>query len=348
MKKKQIAIDSTNGGNGDVWMRLVGFYAMADLLPGLKIEVLIPPFLRSLARFTFGDRLSIVENGFEKIKLQYSGLGLRDLLKGIAKGNRYVMPYQRAVIHDKKNRLVKDSLNIMLFNIANAFGLVHLPAWNYITLYQGYLDVIGIPAFKKIGYDQFVTQLKADYKHIYAKLQHNVPVSPPLNLPFDLQLNTLVFPTGTSRQFIPAWWAKAYLPDAYYAFFFKDKDALKFEELGLKIIYFYEQPGDIILLSQQAGWTISTDSFPSHLLQYASKRCTITITEVLQSRIISPVFEGLVVDSQASCHPCLHLDRKNHPTCVAGYTECINWKHEKYIADILKSVPSIALNDFAG
>ena len=348
MDRKIITVDCSNGGNGDVWMRLVGFYVMAGLLPELHLQILIPKFLRTLARFTFGDRLSIVENGFEKIKIQYSGLGLRDLVKGIAKGNRYVMPYQRAVIHDKKNRQVKDSLNIMLFNIADAFGLVHLPAWNYITLYQGYLDVIGIPAFKKIGYDQFVTQLKADYKHIYAKLQHNVPVSPPLNLPFDLKLNTLIFPTGTSRQFIPAWWAKAYLPDAYYAFFFKDKDALKFEELGLKIIYFYEQPGDIILLSQQAGWTISTDSFPSHLLQYASKRCTITITEVLHSRIISPVFEGLVVDSQASCHPCLHLDRKNHPTCVAGYTECINWKHEKYIADILKSVPSIALNDFAG
>lgn len=347
MNKKQITIDSTTGGNGDVWMRLVSFYVIAGLRPALEIRILIPKFLRTLARYTFGDRLTILEDDHEKISLQYSSLGIRDLIKGFAEGNRYILPYQRAVIHDKKIRHFKDSVNIALFNLANYIGLVHIPEWKWIKVYQGYLDIIGLKQFKAIGYEDFVSQMHTDYPLIYSKLQAEIPVSKQLNIPLDLSENVIVFPTGTSRQFIPVWWAIRHLPKAYFAFFFKDKEALGFENAGLKTVYFYEEPGDIIMLSKNSYWTISTDSFPSHLLQYASKRCTITITEVLKSRIIAPSFEGKVVDSQVACHPCLHLDRKNHPTCVAGYAECLNWQHDKYTRNILNSVTPVIATDFA-
>jgi hypothetical protein len=341
-KKQNISIDSTSGGNGDIWMRLVSFYTIAALLPDLEIRILIPAFLRPLANYTFGDRLIILEDTNEKVRLSYTTLGMRDLIKGFAKGYTYILPYQRAVIKDKKKNQLKDSINILLFNIANYIGLVQIPAWKWITSYQGYLDIIGLDVLKQVDYDGFVEQLRSDYDLIFSKLQDDIPRSSELKIPEELKQNILVFPTGTSRQFIPVWWAKKYLPDAYFAFFYKDKDALAFENAGLKTVKFYQEPGDIIALSHNALWTISTDSFPSHLLQSATIKCTITLTEVLKSRIVSPAFKGKVVDSLASCHPCLHLDRKNHPKCAAGYTECINWKDRTYSNSILNTFPSFS------
>ena len=338
--EKELFLDSSTGGNGDIWMRLAGFYSVSALVPEYKIHLLIPSFLRNLARYTFGDRLVILDQeGLSTRQLKYTTLGIKNLMIGIMKGDRYISPYQRAVIHDKGKRQVKDWLNISLFNACNYLGWVSIPDWKWITSYQGYLEIIGIKEFRHISYDEFVSQLKIDYKKIYARLNGNIPISEELSIPQDIHDHVIVFPTGTGRQFVPVSWAKKHLPHAYYAFFHKDEDAKAFKENGLKTIPFYKEPGDIIFLSRKAKWTISTDSFPSHLLQYSSQRCTITITEVLKSRIISPVFEGKVVDSEVACHPCLHLDRKNHPLCMAGFKECQNWYHPKYIRNILKSIP---------
>jgi hypothetical protein len=339
-RKEKLTIDSLKGGNGDIWMRLVSFYSIAGLLPHLEINILIPAFLRPLAKYTFGDRLIILENNNEKKSLQYSSAGMRHLIKGFAKGHRYILPYQRAVIKDKKKQQVKDGINIFLFNIAQSLGLVQIPDWKWINRYQGYLDIIGINVLKHVGYDVFVEQLCSDFHLLYTRLTGNIPRSAELEIPGDLNRNILLFPTGTSRQFIPVWWAKKNLPGAYFAFFYKDKDAVAFEKSGLKTIKFYHEPGDIIVLANNASWTISTDSFPSHLLQSATKNCTITITEVLKSRIVSPAFKGKIADAVAACHPCLHLDRKNHPVCAAGHTECINWKSKLYTDHILNSVTS--------
>lgn len=339
-KKEKLSIDSLKGGNGDIWIRLVSFYSIAALLPHLEISILIPAFMRRLAKHSFSDRLNILENNNEKIKLSYSSAGLRHLFKGFIKGQQYILPYQRSVINDKKKKQIKDNINILLFNFAKSLELVHIPDWKWINSYQGYLDIIGISKLKQVSYDEFVQQLRHDSSLIVSKLNKNIPCSAELNIPADLNQKILVFPTGTSRQFIPVWWAKRYLPAAYFAFFYKDKDAAAFERSGLKTVKFYHEPGDIIALAHHAQWTISTDSFPSHLLQSSVKNCTITITEVLRSRIISPAFEGKIADAVAECHPCLHLDRKNHPLCAAGHSECINWKSKSYTEGILNSITS--------
>lgn len=340
MRHKQIlSIDSTSGGNGDIWMRLVSFYSIAALLPHLEIRLLIPKFLRELAKYTFGNRLLILDDttNSDVVDLTYTNLGFRHLVKGLAKGKRYISPYQRAVIKDKKQRQFKDVVNQAIFDVCDLFSLVHIPKSKWIAGYQGYLDIIGIKQLRKVNYDEFVSQLKDDYTSISALLNESVPVSKELTLPTDIKESIVIFPTGTSRQFIPVTWAKKHLPNAYYAFFYRDQDAAIFQQEGLKTVLFYQQPGDIIVLSKNAKWTITTDSFPSHLLQSATERCTVTITEVLQSRIISPAFKGKVVDSQAKCHPCLHLDRKNHPVCAAGFSECINWENNIYSQSILNS-----------
>ncbi|MCH6234035.1 hypothetical protein [Cognataquiflexum rubidum] len=337
-KEIRLTIDSRNGGNGDVWMRLVGFYVIAALKPEIKIRILIPAFLRNLAKHTFSDRLEILNDEQEcESPLIYTSLGFKDLFIGIVKGEKYISPYQRSVIIDKKKRQFKDVVNIILFNLSDYAGWIQVPAWSSIKLYQGYLDIIGVKKIREIDYEQFVTQLESDSERLYSKLNSNLPISPELTIPKDLEQNVVIFPTGTSRQFIPVNWAVKNFPDAYFAFFYRDPDAELFQKNGLKIVFFYKEPGDIIFLSQKAKWTISTDSFPSHLLQYSSNKCSITITEVLKSRIISPVFKGKVIDAEVSCHPCLHLDRKNHPKCAAGYEECLNWKNNTYTNNLKAS-----------
>jgi hypothetical protein len=333
-------IDSTKGGNGDHWMRLVSFYAFAKLMPELKFRICVPPFLRGLAEYIFGDRLIIVSDFQGKPDLTYTNLGIKDLIKPILSGYRFISPYQRAVIRDKKKKELKDAVNTLIFDLADHFGLVQVPDSKFITCYQGYLDLIGIKKLRPVSYERYVEQLKADYPLLVEKQKGDLPTSPELTIPEDLGENILVYPTGTSRQFVPLWWALKFMPDAYYAFFSRDPDLLEFQKAGLKVIPFYKEPGDIIRLAQLAKWTVSTDSFPSHLLQYATEKCTVVLTEVLKSRIVSPVFQGAVVDSLAPCHPCLHMARNIHPHCSAGFTECMNWKNPLYKNDIIDSLES--------
>ncbi len=337
-EKENLTIDSTVGGGGDIWMRLVGLYAVSGIKPNLKIEILIPGFLRNLARYTFGDRLNILdEAGQNEIKLCYTVMGIRHLLPGIISGKRFISPYQRAVIKDKKTTGPKDVFNILIYQITDLFGWVQVPAAKWIPYYQGFLEVIAIKQLRWLNYEQFAHQLEKDAPLIYSKLNADIPLSPELSFPEDLKDNVVIFPTGTSRQFIPLEWAKENLPNAYYAFFHKDPSLVEFKSKGLKTVAFYKEAGDIIALSKKAGWTLSTDSFPSHLLQYATDKCAITITEVLRSRIISPVFKGKVIDSVVACHPCLHLNRT--VPCAAGYMECLNWKNKVYTQNIVNSLP---------
>src|SRR5690242_17383855 len=103
MKKQKLFINSKDGGNGDIWMRLVSFYVAAALLPSVEIQIMIPGFLKKLANHAFGDRLLIADNNkIGKPELRYTSFGLRDLVKGIMSGNKYIAPYHRAVIYDKK------------------------------------------------------------------------------------------------------------------------------------------------------------------------------------------------------------------------------------------------------
>jgi len=341
MRRIKIYIDSNNGGNGDIWMRLVSFYTIAALIPKVTICIRVPSFFYSISSHTFKDRIEIVSSQInDRSVLEYTNLGFKDIIRPMINGKRFISPYQRAVIHDRKEKKIKDVLNIILFSILDIIGLVKVPKKKWITAYQGYLDIIGIKEISHINYETYVYQLKKDSIILLEKLKHNLPISSNLDIPLHLKDSILIFPNGTSRQFIPVLWALKHLPDAYYCFFNKDEYANEFQQAGLKTVFFYEQPGDIIYLSQQAKWTISTDSFPSHLIQYSNYSSTIVLTEVLKSRVISPSYLGEVVDAEASCHPCLHLARKSSPFCAAGYIECLNWASKTYTQNILSSLPT--------
>jgi hypothetical protein len=332
-QRSKISIDSTVGGNGDVWMRLVSLYAISALKPEIHFYIKTPSFIIKLAQFTFGDRLNIISDSNYNCEYHFTSLGIKDLFKEIVKGKKFISPYARSIIHDKKKKELKDLINHVLYYFMDMLGYIQVPDQKWIEVYQGYLDIIGLKKLRSVSYDSFLQQLEFDYPILLSKLESDIPISPELKLPADIKENTVVFPTGTSRQFIPVWWAKENLPNAYYAFFYNDKDANVFIENGLKVVSFYKEPGDIIALSKAARKTLTTDSFPSHLLQYATNNCIVTITEVLKSRIISPAFKGQVVDNQVACHPCLHIVKSLD--CAAGYKECLNWKNTKYTQDII-------------
>ncbi len=94
-KKHIIAIDSSAGGKGDIWMRLVGFYIFAGLHPEIDLRILLPPIFRKISTIVFGDRLTIMTDTDSKEGLLvYTSLGLITLLKGIVQGRKYIAPYQ--------------------------------------------------------------------------------------------------------------------------------------------------------------------------------------------------------------------------------------------------------------
>lgn len=332
----RISINSENGGKGDIWMRLASFYVMCGL-SNVTVKLKIPTDLIPIAKEVFGDRLIIAEENFS-CDYTFTSLGLKHLIKPLLKGKKFLLPYALPVFYRKKQKKLKDYFNFCLLQMSHFFQLTLITHKDSNRFYQGFIEASLLKPFKKILYKDFVCQLEKDYTIIAEKLR-NICKSHLLTLPNDLNNNFVIFPTGTGRQFFPAWWAKQYLSNAYYAFYTNDTEKLKFKEKGLKTIEYFA-PSDIVVLSRMAKWAISSDSFPSHILQYFLAESTITLTEATVDQIISPVFKGKIVPSMAACHPCLHLDRGNHPLCEAGYKECLNWKNPRYTNAIINSLPS--------
>jgi AbrB family looped-hinge helix DNA binding protein len=70
----RLIIDSSSGGNGDIWMRLVSFYAISGIDSNYTFEIIVPPFFKQLAEYSFGDRL-IFSCDKKKSNLKYSKPG---------------------------------------------------------------------------------------------------------------------------------------------------------------------------------------------------------------------------------------------------------------------------------
>jgi hypothetical protein len=337
IEHKNLYVDSSVGGRGDVWMRLIGFYACAQLRPGIKIHLLVPDFIKELAISVFRDRLIFVDQKPSQMKLTYTAIGIRSLLLGIVKGERYIAPFVRVIIAEKKRKQFKDSINLFLFGLLDKLGLVHVPPDNIRATFHGYLETAGIKMLRDISLESFSEQVNKDYSIIFERLNGEIKISTELKIPEDVNQNIVFFANGNSRQFAPLWWAKQNFPDAYYAFFHLEQDYLSFKDAGLKVIPFYKEVGDIVAIAKNAKWVVCTDSFSSHVLQSAKQNCTVLITEVVPSRVVSPAFKGPVVDNEVACHPCIHSHRSI--ACEAGLFECLNWKNDRYTENIKKSIP---------
>lgn len=326
-----ITVDIRKGGLGDIWMRLVALYSLSKLVRDTKLKVVVPEKLLSFSQFVLGDRLDLQSTELPN-SIQFTSLGIRDLLVPAITGRRFALPYARAVIRDRKSKSLKQFVNTHLLSFFDALNWLQVPPLIATDEYQGYLEIVALKRFRNISPKEFYRQLSDDYGLIASRLQsHSLPRSDSLQIPEDLTGKTIVFPTGTGRQFMPAWWASKHLPDAYFAFFDTDKDRKDFVDIGLRTISFFREPGDILILARHAKYNIATDSFCSHLIQYSGRsNITILMTELAKRRVISPGFKGCVVDSLAPCYPCLHLARGASEHCQAGHIECLNWTNPVY------------------
>ncbi|WP_411826047.1 hypothetical protein [Luteolibacter sp. AS25] len=326
-------VDISIGGLGDVWMRLAAFYSAVALTSDEKLGVIVPAKVLDFAKYVFSDRLEISSEP-DSSAIEFVTLGIKDLARPILSGKRFAAPYARAVIRDRKSESLKQKLNAKLYFLANELGLIQVAPWDAIDEYQGFLEVTTLNVFKGISKEEFYDQVALDFPKLREKLMADaLPISEELTIPSHLAEKTIVFPTGTSRQFMPAWWAKKHMPEAVFAFFFKDPDIKEFLEAGLETVHFYTEPGDVVALAKSARWAVSTDSFPSHLLQFSITNATILLTELARKRIVSPCFTGRVVESMAPCHPCLKMARGSEPLCQAGYVDCLNWSNPVYSSE---------------
>lgn len=343
-EEKKLMIDARTGGNGEMWMRLVAFYAVAGLRPEFKIHVLMPEFLRKIGDIVFGDRLVMLSDEDAKdIKVEFTNLGFKDLIPKLGDGKTYVSPIQRTAARDKKGvskgRILMIDATSFLFD---SLGLIHIPKFKWAATFSGFLEMVAYKPFRFMDYEMFIEQTKKDYQQLYDKLNGPLPLSPEFSVPADLKDHVLIFPTGTSRQFMPVEWAVKHFPNAYYAIFYRDKKLQQFADHGLKTVPFYKEPGDLVELSKAARWTILTDSFHSHIIQSANERSTVLITELLAPRVVNPAYRGKIVDSVVTCHPCIHMT--GQPTCAMGHTNCLNWGNAVYTNNIVRSVPAVSVS----
>lgn len=337
---EKLAVDLRVGGLGDVWMRLVGFYAMAALRKNLAFSLSIPRPLESIAVHAFGDRLEIKTDP-DPACITYSVRGLRDLLPKALGGQKFAAPYGRAVIKTWDRWTPRDRLNSFLYALADSGGLVFSPPWNSLSDYQGFSETILLPHLRNVSSDGFRAQVIADHDFISRRVdEFSGQFSEKLSRRTTQKV--LVFPTGTGRQFIPVAWAKRNLHHAVFAIYDRDPELGEWQSSGLQTIL-YSSPGEIAAIGLAARVAVTTDSFPSHILQHSGTRLVILITGTERSRVVTPGFKGHVVDAVAPCHPCPHLERRGFPICKAGYQVCLNWDSAEYTRKILQLIGSIGM-----
>src|SRR5262249_20870514 len=116
-----------------------------------------------LAPCVFGDRLQFVQDSGGPV-LRYSGRrGLRHLLPGILKGQRYLVPYHRIVVKDWGRGTAKDRINVLLHTAADRLNILQLPPWPALHEYLGLLEVQCLARLRNTSAGAFYAQLELDY-----------------------------------------------------------------------------------------------------------------------------------------------------------------------------------------
>jgi hypothetical protein len=332
---EKLSVDLRAGGLGDVWMRLAGFHAAVALRPGLRVSAAVPDVLYDIACAGFGGRLDIA-TGAEAGAVTYSVRGLRDLLPSALRGRRWAAPYGRVVIRDWNRWRLRDRLNSLAYAGADLCGLVHSPPWDSLAWYQGYSEIVLLPALRTIKPEEFNRQVAADLPDISRRVARHAEDCPVPGAEA-VDGRVVVFPTGSGRQFIPLEWARENLCNAVFALHERDPDLQLWHDADLAVVV-YSTPEQIATLGLMARVVLTTDSFPSHVLQYSGAEVVVLITGTARVRVVAPGFRGQVVDATAPCHPCPHLERRGFPKCKEGHEVCLNWASPVYAAKIREAV----------
>lgn len=322
---KTLALDSTVGGLGDIWMRLIALYSLAGINGEVGPRIRIPKNLLDMAKIAFPDRIEI-ESAPIHSAYQFSHLGLRHLLPRVMKGERFACPFTRILQAERKKTGMKDVVNDILFELASAVGKIKQPTISTVQTYQGFHEFSMFPELRA-PYSVFMTQASRDFLEIRARLIQHWPKCK------DSKFDVLVFPGGSAHQIMPPSWAKMNLPLATYAFFAGDVLQSEFEALELPTQSFGSAE-ELLDLASAAIKILVTDSFPSHIIQTYTAAATVLLTEQVPPRTVHPAFDGIIVPTAATCAPCKHIAR-GHGSCAAGHEFCITWSDPSHAKAVL-------------
>ncbi len=332
MTKKTLELDLSRNRLGDCWMVLSALATAAALRPEYVIRCSVPAELKSLAKCAFAERLEMAEAVGPGAPI-WSHVGLRGMLPGVLTGRRYVAPYPHIVSHVRKLGGWKNNLNHSLLEAFNRAGRIFVPPQSSLEHYIGYIQLVCLPRFRAIAWEDFLRQAGADHQLFRDRLLTAGAAIPPVAA---ARGRVLVFSSGVSQQSMPPEWAKANLPEALFCFHRENSQAAAFRAAGLETLNF-ETPEEIIRLALDARWIVATDSFPSHVLQLVSDRVTLCLTQELGKRVVSPCFRGTVIESTAVCAPCAGPN-PDPLLCRLGYRYCLSWGEKQYAGRILASI----------
>lgn len=321
----QLDLDSTVGGLGDIWMRLVALYSLAALNPNVGVRFRLPQPLLTAARAAFPDRFELTSSPLPGA-YQFTHLGLRHLFFKVLQGERFASPFIRILQSERKQTRFKDSLNDRAFALLETTRRIKQPPLATVAAYQGFHE-LSMFGELSAAYPEFVGQAKRDLPGIRSRLQRQWPGT------HHPAFATLVFPGGSAHQIMPPLWAKANLPAATFAFFASDPSRSEFEALGLASRTF-KSTEDLLQLLAAAKRTLVTDSFPSHVAQTYTSAATVMLTEQVTARTVHPAFEGSVVPTTAPCAPCKHI-AQSFGRCEAGHEYCVTWLKPEYTNALL-------------
>ena len=297
-------------------MRLVGLYARAGIAPKASVTCLVQRELCSLALLCFGDRLTIRESGSGLPDWTVAQVGLKGALRALMSGHKLALPYHRAVHHAQSSTTIKTMVSTVGLDFLEALGTVCQPPWDSLLDYQGVSDIFMIPELKTVCPLLLKAQIEVDLNLIRGRMSKVVKRMPSCTI--------AVFPSGTDMQQMPPEWAKEKLPGATYYFHVGDSLYELFASHGLACSQF-DTPEQIAGIALSAHHCVTTDSFPSHILQSITDQCTILLTHQRASVVVHPAFRGSIRHSSAPCSPCIG-PRKNTLVCNQGYTQCVAWK----------------------
>jgi hypothetical protein len=326
---KELSLDSTVGGLGDVWMRLTALHSLSALVSGRKIQLRIPKSLVNVAQHVWPDRFLSTSDPLPGA-IEITHLGLRHLLPRLLTGHQFLNPFYQILRADRKSRTPKHLLNEVLIQGANALGVMHVPTAASVECYQGYHEFSAVPEFRAVPYPSFLEQVTKDFPITRARMRKLWPTESPATW------RVLVLPSGTGHQIMPPDWARTHLSDATFAFFKSDTYKNEFLEQGLQVAEFGSVEG-LLKLAAQAQVAVVTDSFPSHPLQAYSAATVVALSQQPRLRIVHPAFDGRIIHSKAECTPCANLARGAGP-CAAGLQFCTTWSHKFYTRELLASL----------
>jgi hypothetical protein len=309
---------------GDVLMRLNALYALSALRAA-PVTVVVNEALADLARTLYSPRLKVgtqVPSGMRP--LTFTHLGLRRLVPAVLRGHRFVNPFVWELAAQTGRSGLKSRMNAVAFRALERMGRVHLPAAQYAGSYLGWTQVSALPVAAGIVETEIRAQLVRDLPELRARLQRLVPPETSARV-------TTVFPSGTSFQFMPASVAAELAGGAVrFAMHAADPYQEQLRAHGLRIVCFRDAR-ELLQLAASSDFNISTDSFPSHLLQLYTSRSALLLSQAPRARIVHPGFDGFVVESPAPCCPCIHTTRSLKGLCAVGRASCLVWEDTNYL-----------------